>query len=362
MHEIPTKKIKNFLLKTFTFYSPVYKKIILAIYFFPNKLRKNYSIEKEVFMKQMKSFILITSIVSVIFSAFLCSIILFAATNYRFRFMLKLTGSLVKKTIQQPVREPFTSTQLFYAYSKMLTKYAITKDYAPIPHHDKLLGFSIDSFSYYDLNSLIHEVFAQGIYKFSTGSKNPFIIDCGSNIGISILYFKSLYPQAQIIGFEPDKNTYELLSKNIENNNLTDVTVYQKAIHPTETTLTFYSNNNAPGYPGMNLFGMAGCTQKQEILATPLSLFITRPVDFLKIDIEGAEAELIAELDSSQKLPLIKQLVMEFHPDKNSLAKTLQILETNNFKYVISSNTKTPFLKKYSDELLLIYAFNMESK
>lgn len=309
-------------------------------------------------MKKMKSFVVTISITSALLSVFMCCIILFAATNYRFRFMLKLSGSLLKKTLQEPVKEPFNSAQLFVAYSKMLAKYTITKDYAANPHHDTLLGFSIDSFSYYDLNSLIHEVFAQGIYKFSTNSNEPFIIDCGSNIGISILYFKSLYPHAKIIGFEPDKNTYELLSKNIKNNNLTDVTIHQKAIHPTETTLTFYSNNNAPGYPGMNIFGMAGCTSKQGISATPLSPFISQPVDFLKIDIEGAEAELIEELDNSKKLPLIQQLVMEFHPDKNSLAKTLTILEKNNFKYIVSSNAKTPFLKKYSDELLLIYAFN----
>ena len=356
-----TNNIKKRLLKTFIFYSPSYKKIILAIYFFPNKLMENYSIGKGIFMKKMKFFVLTASITSAVSATFMCCIIIFAATNYRFRFMLKLSGSLLKKTLQEPIKEPFNSAQLFVAYSKMLAKYSVTKDYAATPHHDNLLGFSIDSFSYYDLNSLIHEVFAQGIYKFSTHTKEPFIIDCGSNIGISILYFKSLYPRAKIIGFEPDKSTYELLTTNLKNNNLADVVAYQKAIHPTETTLTFYSNNNAPGYPGMNIFGMAGCTSKQEISATPLSPFITQPVDFLKIDIEGAEADLIEELDMSQKLPLIQQLVMEFHPDKNSLAKTLNILEKNNFNYVISSNAKTPFLKKYSDELLLIYAFNKGS-
>ena len=35
-----------------------------------------------------------------------------------------------------------------------------------------------------------HEIFTQNIYKFNTQKQNPLIIDCGSNCGTSIVYFK----------------------------------------------------------------------------------------------------------------------------------------------------------------------------
>ena len=43
--------------------------------------------------------------------------------------------------------------------------------------------------------------FIHQIYHFESGRKDPFIIDGGSNIGVSILYFKQLYPAARIVGF-----------------------------------------------------------------------------------------------------------------------------------------------------------------
>src|ERR1044071_4816990 len=47
------------------------------------------------------------------------------------------------------------------------------------------------------------EIFKRENYKVDFATNDPFIIDCGSNIGLSIIYFKTRYPNAKIIGFEP---------------------------------------------------------------------------------------------------------------------------------------------------------------
>ena len=46
-------------------------------------------------------------------------------------------------------------------------------------------------------------------------NKGSYVIDCGANIGMSITYFKRLYPKSKIIGFEPDPKIFETLKKNI---------------------------------------------------------------------------------------------------------------------------------------------------
>ncbi|HKZ65867.1 MAG TPA: hypothetical protein VJ111_05915, partial [Chitinophagaceae bacterium] len=56
-----------------------------------------------------------------------------------------------------------------------------------------------------------NEMFKEKVYKFTSSKKNPYIIDCGSNIGMSILYFKSLYPEARILGFEADPYIFSFL-------------------------------------------------------------------------------------------------------------------------------------------------------
>jgi hypothetical protein len=68
----------------------------------------------------------------------------------------------------------------------------------------KILQNRID---FVDSVSFLHgyqEIFEEECYSFNASSSYPFIIDCGSNIGLSIIYFKRQYPNARIIGFEPD--------------------------------------------------------------------------------------------------------------------------------------------------------------
>lgn len=68
--------------------------------------------------------------------------------------------------------------------------------------HTHLL--SHDFYYYHNgvLAFLLHEIFAAKNYAFKTTNPTPFIIDCGSNIGVSIVFFKYLYPQAHILSFE----------------------------------------------------------------------------------------------------------------------------------------------------------------
>lgn len=46
--------------------------------------------------------------------------------------------------------------------------------------------------------------------------KRPLIIDCGANIGASVVWFASHYPGCHIVAFEPDPENYRLLCKNTE--------------------------------------------------------------------------------------------------------------------------------------------------
>ncbi len=55
------------------------------------------------------------------------------------------------------------------------------------------------------------DIFGHEGYKFETKKLEPYIIDCGANIGLSLIYFNQLYPNAKIIAFEPDPKLFENL-------------------------------------------------------------------------------------------------------------------------------------------------------
>jgi len=229
-------------------------------------------------------------------------------------------------------------------------------------HHDTLLDYKINFFSYYDLQHLFHEIFTHEIYAFSPDTQEPFIIDCGSNIGISILYFKTVYPRAHIIGFEPDQKAFALLSKNIKQNKLDNVQLINKAVADHEGEITFYSNPDQNVTTRMNMVSnQLGCTQETRVQATKLSGVINRPVDFLKMDIEGAETQVFQELADSGKLSLVKNIVLEYHhhmhdSNRDNLSVLLGILEKHGFGYQLHVDRDGSFKPK-TEQFPLIYAY-----
>src|SRR5690242_15465389 len=62
---------------------------------------------------------------------------------------------------------------------------------------------------------IYEEIFVEKIYDFEASRPDPFIIDAGSHIGLSVFYFKLKYPQAKILCFEPDPVAFPILERNI---------------------------------------------------------------------------------------------------------------------------------------------------
>jgi hypothetical protein len=73
---------------------------------------------------------------------------------------------------------------------------------------DIILSHRICFFNYHELLFLFEEIFVNETY-FIEGRRNS-IVDSGSNIGLSILYFKLRDPDAEVTAFEPDPRNAEL--------------------------------------------------------------------------------------------------------------------------------------------------------
>ncbi|HWF45148.1 MAG TPA: FkbM family methyltransferase [Candidatus Kapabacteria bacterium] len=236
---------------------------------------------------------------------------------------------------------------------------------AKFKHPDRtvaVMGFDVSYAQRILLAYLFREIFIEGCYLFQTDNKHPRIVDCGSNIGMSILFFKSIYPNARIIGFEPDPSTFEKLKSNIERNALMDVTVYPFALSDNDGAIDFYHNEKDAGSLVMSVHKERIAGQKIIVPSRKLSSFITEPVDLLKLDIEGAEEEVLPELASSGALRLVKRMFLEYHhhiiPEKNNLSETLSLLEKEGFGYQIAADVaKGKFITPGEFQDVRIYCY-----
>src|SRR4030043_491744 len=91
------------------------------------------------------------------------------------------------------------------------------------------------------------EIFEREIYKFKSDSPKPYIIDCGSNIGLGIIYFKRLYPDAEVIGFEPDPKIFEALEYNVNLFKFTKVRLIKEGLWNADADLCFSATEGDSG-------------------------------------------------------------------------------------------------------------------
>jgi len=230
---------------------------------------------------------------------------------------------------------------------------------------ESLFGYQIHFFDYHTFATLFEELYVADVYYFSTSSQEPLVIDCGSNIGLAILYFKRIHPKCRVIGFEPDKATFGMLERNVRTNRLANVTLVNKALHAAEGSLPFYFQTDHPGL-------LVQSTRKESVPraevtsveTTMLSRYVNQPVDFLKMDIEGAEEEVLRDLSETGKLPLVREMVLEYHhhvtPEEDNLGVFLKMLENGKFGYQLKAPLAAPF-HRGEFQAFLLYVYSRDS-
>ncbi|HUQ70153.1 MAG TPA: FkbM family methyltransferase [Planctomycetaceae bacterium] len=167
---------------------------------------------------------------------------------------------------------------------------------------------------------LLFEVFADGVYrKHLPAARRGMVVDIGSNIGAAAIDFSHRHPGVVVHAYEPNPATRETLMRNIEGNRLeTQVTVFGDAVGRATGSLrlwvdgpsvvaTAYSES-AP-FPGCKalevpVIGLDECLERAG----------AAPVLLLKIDAEGAEADIL-EGAAPAGFERIGNVALEYHND-----------------------------------------------
>jgi FkbM family methyltransferase len=189
------------------------------------------------------------------------------------------------------------------------------------------------------------EIIAGEIYRFHTNRKRPLIIDCGANMGVSVLFFATQYPNARIIAFEPEDEIFNVLQRNITSYNLTNVEIHKKAVWDSETTLQFFTDHGMGG----SLTNVFHNQEPTSVKTVKLADYLHETVDFLKLDIEGAEYTVLK--DCEEHLKNVEHLFVEYHSfvdQEQHLEDLLQLLKKNGFRYHLreSFSQNRPFVDK----------------
>ena len=145
-------------------------------------------------------------------------------------------------------------------------------------------------------------------------SKDLVILDIGGHIGTHTVIYSRLL-NCKVHTFEPQKKIFDILKKNVDDNNLSNCTVYNCAVGHLTTTTTMsdmlydgydckieYDTNKVLNYGGIGLGKHGEHVQMVRIDQLDLSA-----CDYIKIDVEGAEIlALLGAKNTIEKLFLAK--------------------------------------------------------
>ncbi|MEM1981923.1 MAG: FkbM family methyltransferase [Candidatus Hadarchaeales archaeon] len=192
-------------------------------------------------------------------------------------------------------------------------------------------------FCWYAINQFT-EIYHWKVYeKYFEPEKGDVVVDCGANVGMfSLKAARKVGKDGLVIALEPEKANVNLLRRNVEANGFENVIIVQKAVSNRRGKIRLYLS---PGSPGSHTIikREKGCFEivEADTLDNILSEIGLTKVNFLKIDVEGAEKEVLEGAEKTLNSPNIKVSVAAYHSLPNGEREfdfILSFFESRNFK------------------------------
>jgi len=177
--------------------------------------------------------------------------------------------------------------------------------------------------------SMLREVAAN----WQTAGIKPVIIDAGANVGYSALYFASLFPGVCVLAVEPDRASFEILTRHARVNE--QIKPVRAALWSHDRGLELKTRSNSGSWDAYVTEGVGTPSQRLDNLVA--SIPSARPL-IIKLDIEGAEREVVASCP--QVFAEAKCILVEPHdvmnPGAAGLSPLYEVASRRGFDTVLS--------------------------
>jgi FkbM family methyltransferase len=171
--------------------------------------------------------------------------------------------------------------------------------------------------SHSSMANLILNQIESGFYKdFEVLFKDGIVLDCGANIGLYSIYASQI--ANKVISVEPTKSHLGVFKSLIEANKISNITIDEVALAPTDGNLTFYESASNSTTNSIIPYG-PGARPSYEVQSYSLPTILSRNlkdgerVSFAKIDIEGSESLLFNSESFIKGLEKVDNLFIELH-------------------------------------------------
>lgn len=206
-----------------------------------------------------------------------------------------------------------------------------SKELVEYIYKDKPIFIRLNSSDIYVLMNII--IYGEYILKLKKVPR--FIVDAGAYTGISTVYLADKYPDAKIIAVEPDKENYNLLIMNTSG--IANIKCINNALWSSSGIVTMSDRKVGQWGYTMSDFNKSRNGKRSQIESVDIpwimDKFSINYIDFLKVDIEGSEKEVLE--NSGKWIDKVGVIAVELHDRINSGCKSAFYKATANFEHRI---------------------------
>lgn len=158
-------------------------------------------------------------------------------------------------------------------------------------------------------------------------SSKATIFDIGAHLGAFTLYIKAQLPNSYIYAFEPASDNFLLLEKNVRQNKLINIKIFQKAVAANSGQVFLNTTGRDSNAYQLSATGVAvSSVSLDDFLRTEN---ITK-IDLIKLDCEGSEYEILSNFKNINQ---VKAIILEYHKQNSQFNSEylINFLTNNNF-------------------------------
>jgi len=201
------------------------------------------------------------------------------------------------------------------------------------------LKLLVPSAAVWGIYEILWDEVYEHVFKVKQGDK---VIDVGAEFGLfTVKAAKAVREKGLVIAIEPHSGSMAILSENVKNNNLKNVLLVQKAIGSQGGKAKLYLPYKSTLRVGKEYIDVDVDTLDN--IAKELKL---GKVDFIKIDVEGAELEVLRGANKILSSPNIKLAIAAYHNLSDGTPEFQKIL----------SYLRSKRMRVWTKDSLFIYA------
>jgi FkbM family methyltransferase len=181
--------------------------------------------------------------------------------------------------------------------------------------------------------SVFHQVFILRAYGCLDGARDVrLIIDCGANVGYSAIYFLNRFPEAHVVAIEPDDGNFRLLQQNLAPYG-NRASAIHSGVWSHRCGLSMSKEKYRDGREWARQVRPCASDDQPEFLAVDVATLLTNSghetISVLKVDIEGAEAEVFSAGDR-RWIDVVDNIAIELH-DATCESIFMKAIESRRF-------------------------------